>query len=50
MLPRRCTMIEAIIRAVRVAPGKLIMASLAKQFMAPQILAIMNLKKHGTDV
>ena len=60
MLPRRCNMIKANIRAELVALGQLsmtsfalgqvIMTSLAKQFMAPQILSIMKLKTLGTDV
>ena len=48
MLSRHCNIIKAIIRAVCVALGQLIMASLAKQFAAPQILSIMKREKLGT--
>ena len=34
---RRCNMIKAIIRAVCVALGRLIMTSITKQFTAPQM-------------
>ena len=43
-------MIEAIIHAVRFTLGQLIMMSLAKQFMALQILSTMKLEKLGTDM
>ena len=49
MLPRRCNIIKAIIRAVRVAPVQLIMLSLAKQFTAPPILPYIKFEKLGTD-
>ena len=46
LMPHRCNMIKAIIRAVRVAHSHLVMTSLAKQFTALQILSVIaiNLK------
>ena len=44
MLPRRLTMIKAIIGAVRLVFGKLVMTPLPKQLTAPQILSIMEMK------
>ena len=43
MLPGHCNMIKAIIPAVCVTFGQLIMTSFTKQFTAPQILSLMNL-------
>ena len=50
ILPCSCIMIKAIIRAVCVALGQLIMTSLAKQFTASQILSIMKLEKLGMEL
>ena len=46
MLPSCCNMIKAMIRAVRVALGLLIMTLLAKQFTAPQFLFILKVYIH----
>ena len=48
----RCNMIKAIICAMHVALGQLIMTSFAKLFMAPQIPSVMKLEKlkFGTDM
>ena len=50
MLPGHRNMIIAIIPTVYVALGQLIMTSLTKQFIAPQILPLVNLEKLGTYV
>ena len=47
MLLRRYNMITAIIDAVCIAHGQLIMTSLTKQFTTEQILAIIKLHRHG---
>ena len=50
MLPRRCNIIKASIRALCVVLGHLIMTSLPKLMTAPHIPSIKKLEQIDTDV